>query len=152
MDGKTGIWCSFNSVSQRRGGVGELQLISTRKQSFPLKGKAVLPVTGRGSPPALQSPLSKLAIPTQEGALQSQSQAGVIVLVLPLKPVTSPTPSSSQQSPKVQPVPGLEGGGGAGRGCGSAMGGGGRRGKRPFLLSTGTAGGCLQRGAGQGQE
>lgn len=48
-------------------------------------------------------------------------------MVLPLKPVTSPTPSSSQQSPKVQPLPGLEGGGGAALGCGSAMGGG-----RPF--------------------
>lgn len=49
MDGKTDTWCSLESVSQRRG--GDLQLISTRKQSFWLKGpSAVLPVTWQGLP------------------------------------------------------------------------------------------------------
>lgn len=38
-------------------------------------------------------------------------------MVLPLKPITSPSPS--QQSPKVQPLLGLDRGGGIARGCGS---------------------------------
>lgn len=65
MDGKTGTWCSLESVSQRR--VGDLQLISTRKQSFLLKGPStVLPVTWQG----LFSRLSAFSLQTGNPSLR----------------------------------------------------------------------------------
>lgn len=54
------------SIVFPKGGVGweNSSLSAPGNKVSPLKGKAVLPVTGRGSPAALQPPLSKLAIPT----------------------------------------------------------------------------------------
>lgn len=124
---------------------GELQLISTRKQSFLLKRpKAVLPVSWQGLPSRPSTSSQQAGNPNLRRGLQSQSQRGLIVLFLPLKPVTSPPPPPSSKAPKFNPYWDWTVGEVQPEGVALPA-------RVPFLLSTGTAGGSLGWGAGQGQ-
>lgn len=138
MDGKTGTWCSLNSISQR--GVGEFQLIRTRKQSFLLKGpKAVLPVTWQGlsfcpSTSSQQAGNPNLRrgppkpITCRSHCLGSSFEARHLPLPLPAKPQSSTLAWTEQWGRCSQRVWLYQPG-------------------RPFSLSTVTAGGSLGRGA-----
>lgn len=146
MDGKRGTWYSLNIVSQG-GWVGELHLISTRKQSFLLKRpKAILPVSWQGLPSCPSTSSQQTGNPNLRRGPPKPvtTRTHCLVSSFEARHLPSPSPSLSQQSPKVQPLLGLNSGGGTARGCGSAS-----QGTLPTLNRN-----CRwepRRGAGQGQ-